>query len=157
MTQRALRCAFGLLILVAGIALVAIAILTPALPLELVLAAWSLAGFGIGLAYPAATLTALGVAASGQEGAAASSLQVAETVGTAIGTGAAGALFALSSELQRGAAEGLAWGFVLTAAAVLAALVPALRMAPLLRWPNQPHAPTQFPLPEPVSASAPPG
>jgi hypothetical protein len=84
----------------------------------------------MGLAYPATTLTALGGATSGEEGAAASSLQVAETIGTAVGTGAVGALFALAAQLQRGAAEGLTWGFLLTATGAVIAVIPALRLAP---------------------------
>ena len=156
-SKRAVRAAGGLLLVACGIAVTAMAILTPALPLELVVLAWALAGLGMGIAYPAATLTALGAAPSGQEGAAASALQVAETIGTAIGTGAAGALFALAAQFRDAGGDGLAWGFVLAAAAIVIGLAPALRLAPTPRWSEPPHTATQFPLAEPARASGPPG
>jgi MFS family permease len=130
MSHRALRAAGGLLFVLCGIGGAAAVIVSPALPIELVVGAWALGGLGMGVAYPAATLTALGTAASGAEGSAAASLQLAETVGTAIGTGAAGALFALSASLGRGTSDGLAWGFLLAAAAIVVGIVPALRLAP---------------------------
>jgi hypothetical protein len=128
--QRALRVGFGLLLIAGGIAVVGAVILSPSLPVELVVVAWGVSGLGMGLAYPGSTLTALGGAESGQEGSAAASLQVAETVGIASGTGAVGALFALSVHLDRGMSEGLAWGFVLSVAAILVALAPTARLAP---------------------------
>ena len=130
--DRAIRAAAGLLLIGGGIAGAAAAIVNPGVPWELAVAAWSVGGLGMGLAYPATTLTALGLVAAGREGSAASSLQVAETVGTALGTGSVGALFALSLHLQRGMSDGLAWGFLLCAAGMLIALTPALRLAPAL-------------------------
>jgi MFS family permease len=132
--QRALRAAGGLLFIVGGIGGAAAVIVNPTLPLELVVAAWAIAGLGMGVAYPAATLTALGNASSGEEGAAAASLQVAETIGTAVGTGAVGALFALAPQLQRPIADGLTWGFLLATVAAVVAVVPALRLAPTISW-----------------------
>jgi hypothetical protein len=75
----------------------------------------------------------MGTAASGEEGSAAASLQVAETIGTAVGTGAAGTLFAVSVHLQRGTSDGLTWGFLLAFLGIVLALVPSIRMAPRLR------------------------
>ena len=123
------------MLIVVGIVGVALAIGNPALPVALVVVAWAIGGLGMGVAYPASTLTALGTAADGQEGTAASSLQVAETLGIATGTGAVGALVAMSVHLEHGMAEGLQWGFILSAAAIALALPSALRMAPSLPWP----------------------
>lgn len=131
--QRALRAAGGLLFVLVGIGAAAAVMILPTIPLETVVAAWAAAGLGMGLAYPAATLTALGAAASGEEGSAAASLQVAETIGTAVGTGAAGALYGLSTQLDRAASDGLTWGFALACIAIVSALLPALRLAPALR------------------------
>jgi MFS family permease len=130
LAQRAMRVVVGLLLIASGTAVAALAIVSPALPVELVIVAWGLAGLGMGLAYPASTLTALGLAPDGKEGSAAASLQVAETVGIATGTGAVGALVALSVHLQRGMSDGLLWGFGLAGASILIALVPAFRLAP---------------------------
>jgi len=130
MAHRAVRAAAGLLFVLVGILGAAAVIVNPGLPFELVVVAWALGGFGMGVAYPAATLTALGTAMSGEEGAAAASLQVAETIGTAVGTGAAGALFAMSVQMQRGVSDGLTWGFLLASSSVVIAAIPALRLAP---------------------------
>jgi MFS family permease len=134
---RAIRATGGLLLIAAGIAGVAITLSLPSLPGELVVAAWALSGMGMGLAYPATTLTALGMATSGEEGAASASLQVAETIGTAIGTGAAGALFAMSVHLQRSTSDGLTWGFLLAFASIVVALIPSIRLAPGLTVPGR--------------------
>ena len=133
--QRAIRAAGGLVLITAGIVGVAATIATPGLPVELAIVAWAVGGLGMGVAYPAGTLTALGSAEEGQEGTAASSLQVAETLGIATGTGAAGALVAMSVHLEHGMADGLQWGFILSAAAIAITIPLALRMAPSLPWP----------------------
>jgi MFS family permease len=130
MSARAIRATAGLFLIAAGIAGVAMIVVLPSLPVELVAVAWAVGGLGMGIAYPATTLTALGVASSGEEGSAAASLQVAETIGTALGTGAAGALFAMSVHLERSLSDGLTWGFLLTFASILLAVAPAIRMAP---------------------------
>ena len=132
--ERAVRVAAGLLLIAVGIAGVAAAILSPNLPVEVVVVAWAIGGLGMGVAYPASTLTALGMAPGGQEGLAAASLQVAETVGIATGAGAAGALLTVAVHLDRSMSDGLAWGFLLSVAAILVALAPAARLAPTLPW-----------------------
>jgi MFS family permease len=137
LTHRSLRAAVGLLLIAAGVAAVAVVVLSPGAPVVLAASAWAVAGLGMGLAYPSTTLTALGLAAPGDEGSAAASLQVAETVGVAVGTGAVGALFALAGYLARASSDGLVWGFVLTVSAVAFAIAPALRMAPMLSRPER--------------------
>jgi MFS family permease len=142
LTARAMRATAGLFLLVLGIGGVATTIVLPTLPSELVVLAWAVGGLGMGLAYPATTLTALGAASNGEEGSAASSLQVAETIGTAVGTGAAGALFAMSVHMERSMSDGLMWGFLLATVSIALALIPAIRMAPtsrlLERWRPKP-------------------
>jgi MFS family permease len=132
--DRAVRVAAGSLLIALGIAGVAAAILSPNLPVELVVIAWGIGGLGMGVTYPASTLTALGMAPGGQEGLAAASLQVAETVSIATGAGAGGALLSVAAHLDHSMSDGLAWGFVLAVAAILAALIPATRLAPTLPW-----------------------
>ena len=132
--ERAIRVAAGLLLIAIGIAGVGAAVLSPNLPVELVVVAWGIGGLGMGVAYPASTLTALGMAPGGQEGLAAASLQVAETVGIATGTGAAGALLTVAVHLDRSMSDGLAWGFLLAVVAILLALPAAARLAPTLPW-----------------------
>jgi MFS family permease len=130
LAQRTMRVLLGLLLIAVSIGGVAAVILSPGLPVELVILGWGIGGLGMGLSYPGSTLTALGQASAGEEGTAAASLQVAETVGIAMGTGATGALLALAGHTERAMSDGLAWGFVLSVAAILAALAPASRLAP---------------------------
>ena len=134
LTARALRSAAGLVLIVVGVASVAAVVLNLEASVVLAAIAWAVAGLGMGLAYPATTLTALGLAALGEEGSAASSLQVAETVGIAVGAGAVGALFALAAYAGRPASDGLLWGFVVALAAIVVGLCPAVRMAPGRSW-----------------------
>ena len=130
LVKRAVRVFVGLVLIAAGIGLTALGVINTSLPVEVVVAAWAVAGLGMGLGYPASTLTALGLVPAGQEGSAAASLQVAETVGIATGAGAAGALVALSVHLQRGTADGLLWAFALAGASIVIALLAAGRLAP---------------------------
>jgi MFS family permease len=125
--QRALRVRAGLGLILVGIAGVAAVILSESLPILLGVAAWGVAGLGMGLAYPGSTLVALG-APSAAGGLAAASLQVAETVGFAAGAGAGGALIALAAHLERGLPAGLGWAFVLMAGAIVLAFASAIRL-----------------------------
>lgn len=128
-TQRALRVRVGLVLVLVGTGSVAAVILSASLPVVLGVAAWGVAGLGMGLAYPGSTLVALG-APSAQSGLAAASLLVAETVGVSAGAGAGGTLIALSVHLDRGLPLGLGWAFVLMAVATALTLVPAFRLVP---------------------------
>jgi len=128
-TRRAARVSLGLGLVAFGVACIAVVILSPGIPVWLAVVAWGVAGFGMGLAYPGCTLTALADAGSGQEGFASASLQVAETVGIAAGAGGAGALLALAVHLDSGVAQGLTWAFLLTVIASILGLAPASRLA----------------------------
>ena len=90
----------GFLIVAAGIACEAAALL-PAVPVAVGVAGWAVGGFGIGLAYSPVSLIVLGEAPSGQEGAASSSLQLAETLGVALGAGLGGVLVAAGAAAGR--------------------------------------------------------
>jgi MFS family permease len=114
------------------------AVVFSSLPVLSVLLAWGLAGLGMGLAYTGSTLVALSAAPPGQEGSASAALQTAEMVGTAVGTGVAGALVAFSVHMERGVADGLAGGLVVTTIAVLIGLVAAGRLAPAVRAGREP-------------------
>ncbi len=86
----------GLLIVLAGIAGM-ILVLQPAVPLAEGLAAWTVAGLGMGLAYAPLSLMMLHKARPGQEGQAAASLNLADVLGTAIGIGVGGAAVAAAA------------------------------------------------------------
>ena len=86
----------GLLIVLAGIAGM-ILVLQPAVPVAEGLAAWTVAGLGMGLAYAPLSLMMLHKAQPGQEGQASASLNLADVLGTALGIGVGGAAVAAAA------------------------------------------------------------
>lgn len=84
----------GFVTVVVGVVAFAL-ILAPSVPVAFGIVAWSIAGFGMGLAYAPLSLTTLREAPLGGEGAATSALQLSDVLGTALGTGVGGALIAL--------------------------------------------------------------
>jgi len=109
----------GVLCLFAGTA-GATAILLPALPAATAVFAWALAGLGIGIAYPTATLAILEDAPAGREGETSATMQIANALAIALGTGIGGELIARVAQGGRSAALGI--GLVDAAALVACAL-----------------------------------
>jgi MFS family permease len=83
----------GLGILGGGIA-GTIALLAPGVPTWTAVAAWAIAGLGMGLAFTTTSAAILAAAPPGQEGAASASLQLAQVLGAALATGVGGAIVA---------------------------------------------------------------
>jgi MFS family permease len=110
------------------------AVLIPTVPIALGIAAWAVAGLGMGLSYSMLSLVTLAEAPPGEEGAATSGLQLSDLLGTSLGTGVGGALIAagLASGLEIW--TGLAGAFGVGAAAALGALVLAGRMPGRAAW-----------------------
>ncbi len=96
----------GLLCLLAGAA-GATAVLSPALPAALSVFAWALAGLGIGIVYPTATLAILEAAPAGLEGAVSATMQIANALAIALGTGLGGDLIARVAQGGRSPALGI--------------------------------------------------
>jgi MFS family permease len=113
----------GLVIILAGIGGMT-TVLNPAVPVLAGLAAWSLAGLGMGVGYAPTTLMMLREAPPGREGWASASLNLADVLGTATGIGVGGAAVAASASLSHGHGlrAGVATAFVISALAALAAL-----------------------------------
>jgi MFS family permease len=135
----------GMVIILAGIAGMAL-MLQPAVPVAEGIAAWTVAGLGMGLAYAPISLMMLKQAPPGQEGRTSASLNLADVLGTAIGIGVGGA--AVAAETGRDLRAGLAAAFIIAAAMglVLLAVTRRLPAGPVSAPP---------PAPEPVSAQAP--
>jgi MFS family permease len=87
---------WGVLIIATGLAAMA-SVLLPAVPIAVGVAAWTIAGFGIGLCYAPISLLMLREAPEGREGWASASLSLADVLGTALGIGAGGAAVAAAS------------------------------------------------------------
>jgi hypothetical protein len=72
-------------------------VLEPGVPVAVGLAAWTIGGLGMGLANSPIALLMLRQAPPGQEGKTSASLNLADTLGTAIGIGVGGAAVAAVS------------------------------------------------------------
>jgi len=133
----------GLVLVLAGIAGMVL-MLQPSVPVAEGLAAWSVAGLGMGLAYAPLSLMMLQKALPGQEGQASASLNLADVLGTAlgIGVGGAGVAAAAGGSLR----FGLMAAFAIPAAVGLAALAFTRRL---------PAGATSAPAPGPMPARAP--
>jgi len=131
----------GLVIVLAGIAGM-VFMLQPGVPVSVGLAAWTIAGLGMGLAYSPITLLMLREAPPGREGWASASLNLADVLGTAIGIGAGGAAVAADASLYLGVTE----AFGVAAVMAVAALVVTRRL------PGGPTGAAQPAVAEPVPA-----
>jgi MFS family permease len=117
----------GLIIILIGIGGMA-ASLRPSVPVEVAIASWSVAGFGIGLAYSPLSLMMLREAPVGREGWASASLNLSDVLGTALGVGFGGAAVAFASRPGGSLATGITVAFGVAAAGAVLALVVARRL-----------------------------
>src|SRR6266700_1855354 len=116
----------GLVAVLAGIGGMVL-VLQPDVPVAAGVAAWSVAGLGMGLAYAPISLMMLRQAPPGREGRASASLNLADVLGTATGIGVGGAAVAA------GAGSDLPLG--ITAAFAAAAAVAVIALAVTRRLP----------------------
>jgi MFS family permease len=91
-------------------------VLLPSVPPALAVAAWALAGAGIGTAYAPLSVTTLDRAAPGEEGRATSALQLCDVLGQASGIGVAGAIVAATSRIGHRPGVALAFSFAIAVA-----------------------------------------
>ena len=117
----------GLVIVLAGIAGMVL-VLQPSVPLAEGLAAWTVAGLGMGLAYAPISLMMLKKAPPGQEGRVSASLNLADVLGTAIGIGVGGA--AVAAAATHDLRLGITVAFAAAAAVGLAALALTRQLPP---------------------------
>jgi MFS family permease len=139
----------GLTIALTGIAGMVVAV-QPAVPVWSALAAWTVAGLGMGLAYAPISLMMLRKAPPGQEGRVSASLNLADVLGTAIGIGVGGAAVAATAggDLRLGVTA----AFAAAAAAGIVALLVTRRL-PGGTGSSPPRAVEPVPAPAPGGAS----
>jgi MFS family permease len=125
----------GLVIVLVGIAGMVL-VLQPAVPVAEGLAAWTVAGLGMGLAYAPISLMMLQKAPPGQEGRVSASLNLADVLGDAIGIGVGGA--AVAATAGRDLRLGITVAFAVAATVGLIALAVTRRL---------PAGPTSAPTP----------
>lgn len=121
----------GMLVITAGIGLM-ICVAHFAVPVELTIVAWAVAGLGMGLAYSPTSLVTLAQADEGGEGTASASLQVSDQLGVALGTGVTGAIVAGGSALGASTGNSLAVAFIVCSAVAILTSIAAVRLPPLV-------------------------
>ena len=92
-TSRRLVIASGLVLLGVGIAGTWL-VLWPRVPTTTAVAAWAVAGLGMGLAFTTVSAAILEAASPGQEGVVSAAMQLAQVLGAAVATGLGGAIVA---------------------------------------------------------------
>jgi MFS family permease len=109
----------GLVVILLGIAGMLV-MLQPGVPVAAGIAAWTVAGLGMGMAYSPILLLMLRQAPPGREGRESASLNLADALGTATGLGVGGAAVAAFAGSDLG--RGLATAFVISAVVAVLAL-----------------------------------
>jgi hypothetical protein len=102
------------------------AVLWPSVPVAVSVAAWTVAGLGMGLGYAPLSLLMLREAPPGREGWASGSLTLSDTLGTALGIGVGGIAVAAAASLR----SGVLIAFALAAGVGLASLAVIRRLPP---------------------------
>ena len=125
--------AIGFALVAVGSLLTVLAVV-PGVPPEISIVTWSLTGIGMGFAYSALTLVVLRRSATTEQGAASSSLQLSDILGTALGAGVGGAITAVG---ERNGGDGLGWAlgvvFLVTVGVALAGLLASRRVGGTVR------------------------
>jgi MFS family permease len=123
--RRAVR--LGLIMTIIGIGAILTAVWSQA-PAVVAALGWGIGGLGMGIAYPSITLLVLASAPEGQEGAAASSMQISNVLGIVAGTGIGGALIAAGESAGWATSTGVALTFATMIAFAFIALLAAGRL-----------------------------
>jgi len=117
--------AAGLGLVLIGTAGMAV-VLWPSVPVAVGVAAWTVAGLGMGLGYAPLSLLMLREAPPGREGWASGALTLSDTLGTALGIGVGGTAVAAAASLR----SGVLIAFALAAGVGLASLAVIRRLPP---------------------------
>jgi MFS family permease len=118
---------WGLIVILIGLSAMAL-VLLPAVPVYTGLAAWTVAGLGMGLAYAPISLLMLREAPDGREGWASASLTLADVLGTALGIGAGGAAVAAATAHGWPLRAGVGAAFAIAAAGGLGLALTSRRL-----------------------------
>ncbi|MFE3199301.1 MFS transporter [Embleya sp. NPDC059237] len=118
----------GSIVLCAGIALLACAVLVDAIPPQVAVVGWAIGGFGMGVAYNASSAAVLAQAPADQQGRTGAALQLSQTFAVAVLSGLGGGAVALAHTHGAGLGTALGVTFGLTALLALIAVPTALRI-----------------------------
>jgi ABC-type transport system involved in multi-copper enzyme maturation permease subunit len=117
----------GFVLVAIGIAGMGV-VLSAIVPAWVSVIVWGIAGLGIGMAYSSISLTVLGHAPVGSEGATASAMQLSDILGNALGTGVGAVAVALAVAGNGSAGGGVALADGLAGASAIAGVVIAGRL-----------------------------
>jgi MFS family permease len=137
-TQERSLISAGLVLLLAGIAGMIVS-LRPGVGVGACLLAWSLAGFGMGLAYSPISLMTMREAPAGGAGWASAALTLSDVLGTALGAGVGGAALVAGTHRGWSLSSALTAVFVIAAAGAVLALCVARRLPLTPRPPSRGH------------------
>lgn len=118
----------GFVTLAIGIAIIAITLLGEVLPVWVAIIGWVIGGFGMGLAYNASTAETFSETAPEAIGQMSGTIQMAQTLGTAMIAGVGTAILSALQRAGESPAVGIGAVFTLTIAFALAAIPLALRI-----------------------------
>ncbi|MFF7250079.1 MFS transporter [Embleya sp. NPDC008237] len=122
--------AVGSVVLFLGIAILAGAVLVDAVPPLVAVLGWAIGGFGMGIAYNAASAAVLAQAPTDQQGRTGGALQLSQTSAIAALSGLGGGAVALTHDHGAGMGTALGVTFGLTALLALAAVAVSSRIKP---------------------------
>jgi len=117
----------GLILILGGIAGMAIS-LQSSVPVGEALAAWSVAGLGMGLAFAPTSLMMLRAASPSRAGRASASLNLSDVLGTALGTGLGGGALVAASNQGWSLSTGVMVAFSVAGAGAIVALLVVRRL-----------------------------
>lgn len=106
------------------------------LPVWIAVPAWAVGCSGIGLAYAPLSVTVLGAARPGEEGAASASLQLTDALGVAVGTALAGWIVATADGRGASVATGTTVVFAMALTVSLVGIVAAARLPTVVPTPD---------------------
>jgi MFS family permease len=118
----------GMAALAAGIAIIAATLLSDTIPVHIAIVGWVIGGFGMGLAYNASTAETFSETAPDAIGQMSGTIQMAQTLATAVIAGVGTALISATLTSPDGLTTGMTAIFALAAFFALAAIPAALRI-----------------------------
>ena len=97
-------------------------------PALLILVVWGVGGLSMGISYSSISLTVLGLAEPGHEGAASAAVQLSDVLGVSLGTGLVGVFVALGEGRGWATGSSLTLGFVMTLLVAVGGLLASRRL-----------------------------
>ncbi|MEU6877814.1 MFS transporter [Streptomyces sp. NPDC046712] len=120
----------GFVVLLAGVAVMALAILTDSVPAWIAVLGWAIGGIGMGVAFNAATTDTLEQTPAERQGEVSSALQLAQTLATGLIAGLGGAAIAIAQHYDSTTRTALFGVFALTGALALIGILLSRRLRP---------------------------